>query len=71
MATHPVLLPGESHGWRNLAGYSPWGHKESHMTERLHFLSLLDCRFFLVNVGIELINTATFVLGVKQLDTVH
>ena len=41
------------------------------MTERLHFLSLLDCRFFLVNVGIELINTATFVLGVKQLDTVH
>ena len=23
------------HGWRNLAGYSPWGHKESDMTERL------------------------------------
>ena len=21
----PVLLPGESHGWRSLAGYSPWG----------------------------------------------
>ena len=40
------------------------------MTERLNFLSLLDCRF-LVNVGIELINTATFVLGVKQLDSVH
>ena len=23
----PVLLPGESHGQRSLAGYSPWGHK--------------------------------------------
>ena len=32
----PVLLPGESHGWRSLAGYSPWGHEESDMTERLH-----------------------------------
>ena len=29
----PVFLPGESHGQRNLAGYSPWGHKESDMTE--------------------------------------
>ena len=33
----PVLLPGESHGWRSLVGYSPWSHKESDMTERLHF----------------------------------
>ena len=23
------------HGQRNLAGYSPWGHKNSDMTERL------------------------------------
>ena len=28
----PVFLPGESHGQRNLAGYSPWGRKESDMT---------------------------------------
>ena len=28
----PVFLPGESHGQRNLAGYSPWGHKESDTT---------------------------------------
>ena len=21
----PVLLPGESHGWRRLVGCSPWG----------------------------------------------
>ena len=24
-----ILLPGESHGQRSLAGYSPRGHKES------------------------------------------
>ena len=29
----PVLLPGESHGQRSLAGYSPWGCKESETTE--------------------------------------
>ena len=29
-----------SHGWRSLAGYSPWGRKESDMTEQLHFTSL-------------------------------
>ena len=33
----PVLLPGESHGWRSLVGYSPWGRKESDTAERLHF----------------------------------
>ena len=32
-----VLLPGESHGETSLVGYSPWGCKESDMTERLHF----------------------------------
>ena len=31
----PVSSPGESHGQRSLAGYSPWGLKESDMTERL------------------------------------
>ena len=33
----PVLLPGESHGWRSLVGCSPWGRQESNMTEWLHF----------------------------------
>ena len=32
----PVFLPGESHRQRSLVGYSPWGHKESDMTERLN-----------------------------------
>ena len=31
----PVFLPGKSHGQRNLAGYSSWGHKELDTTERL------------------------------------
>ena len=33
MATYSNILPGESHGQRSLAGYSPWGHKELDMTE--------------------------------------
>ena len=33
----PALLSGKSHGRRSLIGYSPWGCKESDMTERLHF----------------------------------
>ena len=28
-----VFLPGNSHGQRSLAGYSPWGHKDLDMTE--------------------------------------
>ena len=24
----PVFLPGKSHGWRSLVGYSSWGRKE-------------------------------------------
>ena len=31
----PVFLPGESQGQRSVAGYSPWGRKESDTTERL------------------------------------
>ena len=41
----PVLLPGKSHGRRNLVGWSPWGRKESDTTERLT-LSL----FFLISI---------------------
>ena len=31
----PAFLPGESHGQRKLAGYTPWGDKESDTTEQL------------------------------------
>ena len=33
----PVLLPGKSHGWRSLVGYSPWHREESDTTEQPHF----------------------------------
>ena len=32
----PKMIDGQ----RSLVGYSPWGHKESYRTERLHFTSL-------------------------------
>ena len=61
----PVLLPGKSHGRRSVAGYSPWGLKESDTTERLHFtfatsystsdiLHHLLCRHVLVTNYIKL-----------------
>ena len=31
--TTPGFLPGEFHRQRNMASYSPWGHKESDWTE--------------------------------------
>ena len=39
----PVFLAGKSHGRRSLASYSPWGHKESDMTE---WLSMQECTIF-------------------------
>ena len=35
MATYSTILAWKIHGQRGLAGYSPWGHQESDMTERL------------------------------------
>ena len=34
-------MPGKSHGWRSVVGYSPWALKESDTTERLHFTKVL------------------------------
>ena len=31
----PVFLPGESHGWRGLVGYSLWGCKQLDTTKQL------------------------------------
>ena len=35
MATHSSILAWRIHGQGSLAGYSPWGRKESDTTERL------------------------------------
>ena len=40
----PVFLPGEFHGQRSLAVYSPWGHKELDTTKQLQFTSHLQLR---------------------------
>ena len=40
----PVFLPGEFHGQRSLAGYGPWGHKDT--TEQL------TCTFAPCKMGI-------------------
>ena len=41
MATHYSILAGESHRERSLAGYSPWGCKESDMTKHKYPQALL------------------------------
>jgi len=33
MATYSIILAWRIHGQKSLAGYSPWGHKESDTTE--------------------------------------
>ena len=47
----PVFLPGESHGQRSLAGYSPWGHKELDTTEQVILsciskMLFINCKIF-------------------------
>ena len=40
----PAFLPGEPHGQRSLAGYSPWCHKQSDTTEATeHARVLVEC----------------------------
>ena len=38
-----VFLPGKFHGGKSLVGYSPWGHKESALTEHMHTNTLIYC----------------------------
>ena len=43
MQSTPVFLLGKSHGQQSLAGYTPWGFKESEATEHSnHSIFLLD-----------------------------
>ena len=46
----PVFLPGEFHGQRSLAGYNPWGHKESNMTERVTSLWVSEVALVVQNL---------------------
>ena len=46
----PVFLPGEFHGQRSLADYSPWGRKESDMTGwlTLHYYYIIFTIIYMV-----------------------
>ena len=52
----PVFLPGEFQGLRSLVGCSPWGHKESEMTEWLSFI--LICKEILIQKYYDLPNVS-------------
>ena len=47
MATHSHILPREFHGHRSLAGYSPWGHKESDTAEQLSLSFFKEMKYLL------------------------
>ena len=49
--TTAVFLPGESHEQRSLTGHSPWGHKESDVTEHIHTANA----YCLVLCGLEVV----------------
>ena len=52
MATHSSILALENpRGQRSMVGYSPWGHKELDMTERLTFSLFLSLKYNLRAVG--------------------
>ena len=42
MTTHFNILPGEPHGQRSLAGYSPWSRKESDTTEQVTHTHIME-----------------------------
>ena len=49
----PAFLPGEFHGERNPRGYSPWGRKESDMTERLSLLLYFRAQISFIPIIIQ------------------
>ena len=53
----PVFWPGEFHGQRSLAGYSPLGPRELDMTERLSLFVDYQIFLHLFNKG-NIINSA-------------
>ena len=70
----PVFLPGESHGERSLEGYSPWGHKESDVTEATNTSLLTNYTilfyFQLIFIGVQLVYSVVFVSAVQQSELV-
>ena len=55
-----IFIPGESHGQRSLAGYSPWGHKESDTTELRLTLSRFQRMAFTCRLGWQIPQPAKY-----------
>ena len=55
----PVFLPEKSHGWKSLAGYIPWGCKESDTTEQLHSISYF-LNFCALNISFLIVHSLTY-----------
>ena len=72
MATHSSFSPGKSHGQRSLAGYSPWGCKESDTTEHacMHKSLYGECRNQEVDLGLILVLSLLFAILDKSLNFV-
>ena len=49
LATHSSTLAWKIPWMWSMVGYSPWGHKESDMTERLHLMLYHDHHYALVD----------------------
>ena len=61
----PVLLPGESHGQTSLAGYSPWGRKESGTTEHAYMdTASINIFFFILCIYL-------FIFGCAESSLLH
>ena len=56
----PVFSPGESHGWRSLVGYSPWGFKEYFIG--VSFNQLVDDLAEFLHVLIDVLPAGCFFL---------
>ena len=54
----PVFVPEGSHGQRSLAGYSPWGHRESDTTEQLNYNTVSTRVVSVVNTRVSLFSIA-------------
>ena len=55
--TTPIFLPVKFHGQRSLVGYSPWGHKESDMTEQLKLSLSNMCTYICIHTLYYAVNT--------------
>ena len=53
----PVFLPGESHGQRSLAGYSPWGRRVGHDWNDLACSLLFTSLYLLLLLYMKLYHT--------------